>query len=154
MFVRVWGVAAVLLLCLSGCGDSDDDDSSAAPTAAGTELTPAQLDGTSYVATGITGRELVPGTELRIAFVDEHLSVRAGCNTLSAPYEVQGSTLRWTGPAASTMAACPDELQAQDQWLTDFFTNGAEITVDNVGGTLSDDEVTIDMIRDLAGDNA
>jgi hypothetical protein len=52
------------------------------------------------------------------------------------------------------MAACPDELQAQDQWLTDFFTNGAEITVDNVGGTLSDDEVTIDMIRDLAGDNA
>jgi heat shock protein HslJ len=138
---------AALMLCLTACGDSDDDPS-AVPTAVDTASAPAGLDGTSFVATSVTGRELVEDTELTVAFVDGNLAVRAGCNTMSGPYEVEDSTLRWAGPAASTMIACPGPLAAQDLWLADFFTNGADASVDENGLTLSDGEVTIELSPD------
>jgi heat shock protein HslJ len=148
---RTWAAAAVLVLALAGCGDSDDEPS-AAPSTVGTEAAPAGLDGTRFVATSVTGQQLVAGTTLELAFEDGSLAVRAGCNTQSAPYEVDGTTLRWTHEPASTMMACPTPLHDQDEWLADFFTQGAEATVDKVGGTLSNGEVTIELILDESGD--
>lgn len=138
---------AALMLSLGACGDSDDSPS-AIPTAVDTAAAPAGLEGTSFVATSVTGRELVEDTELTVSFADGRLVVRAGCNTMSGPYEVEDSTLRWTGPAASTMIACPGPLAEQDQWLAEFFTNGAEASVDENGLTLTGGEVTIELSPD------
>jgi heat shock protein HslJ len=147
MSVRAWGAAAALLLCLGACGDSDDGPS-AAPTTVGTQEAPQGLDGTTFVSTDVTGRELADGTELRLAFEDGSLAVQAGCNTHSAPYSVEGSTLRWTGPPASTMMACPGSLTEQDAWVTDLFTGGVAMTVDPDGATLTDGDVTIQLVQD------
>ena len=147
MSVRAWGAAAVLLLCFGACGESDDGPS-AAPTGVGTEAAPEVLDGTTFVSTDVTGRELAADTELRLAFEDGLLAVRAGCNTHSAPYSVEGSTLRWTGPPASTMMACPGSLTEQDAWVTDLFTGGVAMTVDPAGAILTDGDVTIQLVQD------
>jgi heat shock protein HslJ len=160
MSARVWGATAALLLCLTACGDSDDgssstatdDGSSVAPPAAGTEAaTPEALDGKTFVSTSVTGHKLVEGSTLRLVFEEGRLAVEAGCNTQSAAYTVDDSTLKWSGPPASTMMACPDPLAEQDLWLTDLFTAGAEMTVTEDGGTLTDGEVTIQLSLDDSG---
>jgi heat shock protein HslJ len=151
MSAPVWAATAALLLALTACGDSDEAPS-AAPTSVGTEAAPTGLDGTKFFATSVTGRRLVAGTTLRLAFEDGHLIVHAGCNTQSAPYAVEGSTLRWTGPPASTMIGCPPALAEQDQWLAEFFTAGADATVNRAGAILTDGEVTIDLTLDVSED--
>jgi heat shock protein HslJ len=160
MSARLWAAAAVLLLALGGCGGSDDDEPSttstseateASPTSAGSEVTPpsaAELNGRTYEATSVEGYELIPGTTLRVGFDSDNLVARAGCNTLTGPYSFDGGTLKWSGPPASTMIGCPDELVAQDEWLTDLFTTGVSATVDQFGANLTNGEVTIQLIRD------
>jgi len=164
MSPRTWGAATatVLLLALGACG-SDDDEPSTSPTTEATEspagdagqpTTPPskeELNGRTYEATTVDGYTLIPGTVLRVGFDNDNLVTRAGCNTLSAPYSFDGGLLKWTGPVASTMAGCPDELTAQDEWLTGLFTNGMQASVDQFGANLTNDEVTIALIRDDGG---
>ncbi|HEX5087138.1 MAG TPA: META domain-containing protein [Nocardioides sp.] len=151
MSARVWGGAAALLLCVTACGDSDDgsatDDGSSAtpPQARGDAATQEGLDGKTFVSTSVSGHDLVEGTTVRLVFDEGRLAVEAGCNTQTAQYTVDASTLRWSGPPASTMMACPDPLHEQDLWLTGLFTDGAEMTVTEDGGTLTAGEVTMEL---------
>jgi heat shock protein HslJ len=41
--------------------------------------------------------------------------------------------------------ACPDDLTAQDQWLTTFFQDGVIATSDGSTLTLANDDVTIEL---------
>ena len=152
---------------LAACGGDDSSGGTASPeptetastTAASSEsatesasesasasVSPAVLANT-YVSTEVTGHDLVPDTRIRLTFEDGNLSVEAGCNTMFAPYELTADTLAWTAPPAATMMACPDDLTAQDQWLTDLFTEGVGAAADGPTLTLTSDDVTIVLTR-------
>ena len=163
MSARVWGAATavVLLLALGACG-SDDDEPSGSPTSGGQASEPGsgagsvapgkeELSGRTYEATSVEGHTLIPGTTLRVGFDGDNLAVRAGCNTLHAPYTFEGLVLKWTSTPAATMMGCPQELLDQDEWLTGLFTTGMEASVDQFGANLTNGEVTIQLIRDDGG---
>jgi heat shock protein HslJ len=153
----------------TACGNNDDEPTStpaspvttAAPTAAPTSgpttgpatsptansaVTTADLDGTTYQSTAVTGHDLAAGTVIDLGFDSGTLSVSAGCNTMFAEYEVDGSgMLRWTGHPASTMKACSEELTAQDQWLAQLFSAGVAVTSERSDLTLTSGAVTIEL---------
>jgi heat shock protein HslJ len=147
----------LLALTTAGCSDNGGSDhassgqtsgsassASSAPTTGAVD-TAAVLDGTSYASTQVTGHDLVEGTVVTLAFDAGGLTVSAGCNTMFGAYAVDGGILQWTGHPASTMKACSDDLMAQDQWLTQLFTDGAAVTTDGSDLTLTSGEVTIEL---------
>jgi heat shock protein HslJ len=165
--IVVLGVAlgVALALAAAGCsGNGGSEQATAGPTSSPTSVTSptssqtstapataavvtaADLDGTSYVSTMVTGHDLVAGTAIDLGFDAGTLSVSAGCNSMFGEYEVDDQgMLRWTGHPASTMKACADELMAQDQWLAQLFTDGVAATKDGSDLTLTSGEVTIEL---------
>jgi heat shock protein HslJ len=137
----------MVLLGVAGCGSDDSsgatDDSSA--SASGSAVTADDLEGTTYVSTSVTGHDLVEGSTINLSFEGPRMQLSAGCNIMSAAYDVTDGTLAWTGEPAATMMACPDDLMAQDQWLIELFQDGVTATSDGSTLTLSNDEVTIEL---------
>lgn len=78
----------------------------------------ASLVGRTFTSVD-TERTLAPGTRIELVFEPGLLSARAGCNTLRAPYSLDGATLL-VGEIASTRMACEPALAEQDVWLTAF----------------------------------
>jgi heat shock protein HslJ len=138
---------ALMALGLAGCGSDDSseatDDSSA--SASGSAVTVDELEGTTYVSTGVTGYDLAEGSTINLSFEGPRMQVSAGCNIMSAAYDVTDGTLAWTGEPAATMMACSDDLMAQDQWLIELFQGGVTATSDGSTLTLANDEVTIEL---------
>ncbi len=131
---------ALTLLALAGltfaaCGS--DDDSSSAPT-------PADLDGQAFESTEVSGHDLVADSTITLAFQSDSISANAGCNTMNAGYSISDGTLD-VGVMAATMMACPDELMAQDTWLSEFLTGGPEIALDGATLTLTGDDSSITL---------
>ena len=119
-------IAAVSSLALlTACSDDD--------TAA--DVTSNDLDGRTFVADEVEGQTLVAGTEITLTFTDEAVTAVAGCNTMNGGFTVDDGVLD-VETLAQTLMACPDELQAQDEWLVEFL--GAEPTVG-----LSDEMLTL-----------
>ncbi|WP_243058074.1 META domain-containing protein [Nocardioides sp. SR21] len=131
-------VTAALVLTLAACGSDSDSGSDTAE-----EPQQLELDGTTFTSTEVTGHELVPDTTISLAFEEGNLSANAGCNTMSAEYEVTDGNVAWSGPAASTMMACSDELTEQDQWLTELLTEGVDAKQDGDTLTLTDVDLEI-----------
>lgn len=108
------GVVLALPLLLAGCGDSGDDSGPVGRTV-------PLLDGTSWIATGITengtARALVPGSELRVEFVDGSISINAGCNGMGGNYTLSEEAELATGALAGTEMGCDQPLMDQDAWL-------------------------------------
>ena len=127
MRLRVLLALAASAVLLTSCGSSDSG-----PTGReGSPPSASDLDGNSYTSVEVTGHKLVDESEITLTFKDDNLGVNGGCNTMTAGYEVTDGTVKWTGPAASTMMACSDELTAQDAWLTSLFTDGVDATLEN-----------------------
>jgi heat shock protein HslJ len=82
---------------------------------------------------------------INLSFEGARMQVSAGCNIMSAAYDVTDGTLAWTGEPASTMMACSDELTAQDQWLIGLFQDGMTATSDGAKLTLTNADVTIEL---------
>ena len=127
---------AVCAALMGGCGDDGGDDGREPDAAEASESSapPADdidLEGSSYVAEEIVGRDLVEGTRLRVEFADESMSVSAGCNSMFGSYVVESTddatVVRWDGEPASTLVGCPDDLAAQDAWIVDLFTEGLDV---------------------------
>jgi heat shock protein HslJ len=148
-----WSAAAAVLVALTalglaGCGSGDSgseasDDSLAAEP--GQPVTTEDLEGTEWTSTNVSGHELVDGSTITLGF-GSGMSVAAGCNTIGAEYAVsEDGTLAWTSEPASTMMACSDELEAQDQWLTQLFTDGVNATTEGTDLKLTSGEVTIEL---------
>ena len=131
---------AASALALAACGSGDD--SSSAPTS-------ADLDGQAFESTDVTGHELVADSTITLAFETDSISANAGCNTMNAGYSITDGALE-VDVMAATMMACPDELMAQDTWLSEFLTGGPEIALDD--GTLiltgADASITLAAIED------
>lgn len=126
MRLRTLLALAASAVLLTSCGSSDGPSGRE-----GSPATTEDLDNTTYTSAEVTGYDLVKESQIVLTFKDGSLGVNGGCNTMSAKYEVSDGTLKWTGPAASTMMACSDELAAQDKWLTQQFTDGVEADLNN-----------------------
>lgn len=120
-------------------------------------LAPSDLEGRTFLSTGVTGSTLVPGSQVRLTFQDGSMGVQAGCNSMGGAYTIEDGVLR-VGAMMTTEMACEEPLMAQDQWLSAFL-DGAAIALDgdtltlSKGGTtltLQDREVA-DPDRPLAG---
>lgn len=128
MRLRTLLALSATTVLLAGCGSDGPTGRDGSPATAD------DLDGNTYASSEVTGHDMVVDTQVTLAFTDSNLAVDAGCNTQTAGFEVTDGTLKWSGPAASTMKACSDELMAQDQWLAEIFTEG--VTADIEGSTL------------------
>jgi heat shock protein HslJ len=136
---------AIALLALAGltfaaCGSDDDgaaSDSSSAPTA-------EDLSGRGFVSSDVTGYDLVDGSEITMNFLDDAVSVNAGCNTMNGGYEITDGAFV-AGQFAMTMMACDDPLMAQDTWLSEFLASSPSISLDGSTLSFSGDDVTITL---------
>ena len=138
---------ALMVLGVAGCGSDDSSEASdeSATSASGSAVTADDLEGTTYVSTSVTGEDLVEGSTINLSFEGPRMQLSAGCNIISAAYDVTDGTLAWTGEPAATMMACPDDLMAQDQWLIELFQGGVTATSDGSTLTLANDDVTIEL---------
>jgi heat shock protein HslJ len=151
-------VALGLLVALAGCGDdeSSTDGPDATDTTSGPgdtepapvteEVTVEALDGRTFVSQQVEGYDLVDGSAINLSFDGDMLGANAGCNQMTSSYELDATTLRWSGTPAATMMACEDALMTQDQWLAELLTAGAQARLEANTLTLSADAVTITLL--------
>lgn len=107
--------------------------------------------GREFVATTVTGHELVDGTTLSIAFGDDgRLRAGAGCNTLGGTWTLTDGRLQ-VGPLETTEMGCPGDLDAQDEWLADLLAAEPTASLDGDTLTLATDTSTVELLdRDVA----
>ena len=139
----VIALLALAGLTVAACGSDDDgggDDSilrSSAPTA-------EDLSGRGFVSSDVTGYDLVEGSEITMNFLDDSVSVNAGCNTMNGGFEIVDGAFV-AGQFAMTMMACDDPLMDQDTWLSEFLASSPSISLDGSTLSFSGDEVTITL---------
>lgn len=134
---------ALALLALAGltiaaCGSDDDG------AASGSTPTADELSGRGFVSSEVTGYDLVEGSDVTMNFLDDSVSVNAGCNTLNGGFEITDGAFV-ASQFAMTMMACDDPLMAQDTWLSEFLASSPSISLDGSTLSLSGDEVTITL---------
>jgi heat shock protein HslJ len=136
------------LLALPACGGDDGGGGGSSGDGGGgggTAATAADLDGRTFASTGSTGRDLVDGTVVSLTFTDGTLSFSAGCNSMNAGYEVTDGTLELTSEVAGTLMGCPEDKQAQDEWLSGFLGDGPEATIDGDVLTLTSGDEALEL---------
>lgn len=134
-------------VALAACGGTPAAPSASADSSADP---PAGLEGRTFLSTASTGRVLVAGSQVRIAFEGGTLSLSAGCNSMSGGYRVVDGRLE-TGQMAMTEMACAEPLMAQDQWVATF-VSGAGIKLDGDTLTLGKDGVTLTLVDRVVAD--
>jgi heat shock protein HslJ len=137
-------LAAVVVVaaCSSGSAASPVPPASPAPASpASAAPTAADLDGNTYIVTGVQGHDVVEGSEIALRFEDSRLGISAGCNQMSGGYVIKDGTLE-VGAMVTTEMACEEPLMAQDQWISTF-VNGAAITLAGDTLTLAKDGVIV-----------
>ncbi len=129
-------VMLVAVLLIGGCG-------------AGVARPDAQrgpLDGRVFLAQSVVGREIVPGTTIRLAFERGQLSVTAGCNSLGAPYRVSDDRLVVLGGMTMTDIGCDAARHLQDQWLADILQGGTRVALNGDNLTLAAADATLHLL--------
>jgi heat shock protein HslJ len=143
---RLTVLLLLTLTLLAACGDDGGgDDGGDSGSGGGPPATAEDLDGKTFASTGSTGHELVTGTVVSLTFTDGTLSFSAGCNSMNAGYEITDGTLELTSEVAGTLMGCPEDKQAQDEWLTGFLSGGPEATVDGDVLTLTSGDEALEL---------
>jgi heat shock protein HslJ len=143
---RLTVLLLLTLTLLAACGDDGGgDDGGDSGSGGGPPATAEDLDGKTFASTGSTGHELVAGTVVSLTFTDGTLSFSAGCNSMNAGYEITDGTLELTSEVAGTLMGCPEDKQAQDEWLTGFLSGGPEATVDGDVLTLTSGDEALEL---------
>ena len=117
----------------------------ACSSAGGASGTPATIDGHTYLSTGIAGADLVPGTQVRLAFMDGSLSASAGCNIMGGTYSIDGDRLATTQLSMTEMG-CDEQRARQDEWLAGFLSSTVTLALDGATLTLTDGTVTLTLL--------
>lgn len=138
-------VAASLLVAACGAGSAD---STTAPPAGGAD--PGNLAGRTFLSTSITGRDLVPGSQVRLSFEVGQIGAQAGCNSMGGSVGIVDGRLVLADLAMTEMA-CEPALMNQDTWLADFLA-GAAVTLAGETLTLAKDGVTLELLDREAAD--
>jgi len=110
----------------------------------------AQLDGRTFLSTSVTGRDLVPGTTVRLSFKDGQLGIEAGCNHMSEPYSVDDGRVR-IGSMMTTDMGCDPMLMDQDTWVGQF-VGGSTVALDANALTLTNGGVTMKLTDRVLAD--
>ena len=120
----IGGLFLVMSICglAQGCADDDSD------TATDDGTSTVKLADRMLVSTEVSGHDLVEGSTIRVSTEDDALTVIADCNTMTAAYTYEDGTLAWSAEPATTMMACDPALMDQDQWLSELFTAGVEVS--------------------------
>ena len=113
--------------------------------AGGTSGSPTTLDGHGYLSTDVQGADLVPGTQVRLAFIDGNLSAHAGCNTMGGGYAIEGDRLL-TAQLSMTEMGCDEQRARQDAWLAGFLGAGPTLTLAETTLTLTDGTITLTLL--------
>ncbi|WP_315560896.1 META domain-containing protein [Actinomyces gerencseriae] len=116
------------LLCVQGC--------------AGTDLP----EGT-WVVTSSEGHDLVEGTRPSMVLDGRGIRIDSGCNTLSGRVGYSHGVLS-AKDLTSTLIGCDPDRLAQEEWLTEFFSAGAEVALQGDTMTLTQDRVTLTLERE------
>lgn len=139
-YLPALSLAVASALLVAACSTSPGASPTPPPTAdpAGSTAPPAGaaaagLDGRTFLSTDITGRTLVPGSQVRLTFGDGQVSANGGCNSMSGAYTIVNGMLI-AGQLATTEMACDPALMAQDRWLAELL-GGAGVTL--AGDTLT-----------------
>ncbi len=143
MKIILLATAALLAVTLAGCGDEDpttmaNDD----PTG----LSAKDLNGRAFASVRVDGRQLVNGTQVRINFADDEVRANAGCNHLFGTMALSGDTLTASNVGGTEMG-CPDGLNDQDVWLSEFLSAGPAVVLDGDTLTLTKDGVVIELVE-------
>jgi heat shock protein HslJ len=142
----VLALTATAVVALAAC--SSGSAASPAPSASPVAASPASsapaaadLDGHTYIVTGVQGRDVVKGSEIALRFDAGSLGISAGCNSMGGSYTITDGKLT-VGAMMTTEMACQEPLMAQDQWIS-AFVNDAAVTLEGDTLTLSKDGVTL-----------
>lgn len=131
--------AAALVLSLSACGDGDSsaeaDDEPAA-------FSLGDLSGKQYATATVEGHPLVDETVVRIGFLDDQVSVDAGCNHMTGTASIEGDRLV-VSDLMGTEIGCEQDRADQDVWISGFLTDGPTASLDGDTLTLTDGDVTM-----------
>src|SRR5262249_55374295 len=79
---------------------------------------PPDLAGTSWVLSSIAGRTLQLGVTATAHFEDGRIQGTDGCNRYTMPYQASGPKLKIGPRGASTLMACPPEVNQQAEAFT------------------------------------
>lgn len=140
----VAGLVLVLAVAATGCGDATTP-ASGDGTASGDDL-----EGRTYTSTEVRGFELVEGTLVTLSFAGGQLGASAGCNAMSGAARWHEGRLDVAGQLATTMIACPADLQAQDEWLAELLTSSPSMSLDGSTLTIGGDQgLTLEEVADL-----
>ena len=153
----IGAIVIASVVVLAGCGSSDSGSSNGGSssttkppiktTTTSGGISGAKQDtalvGKAFTSTSVKGYDLVAGAKIEMAFDADRLSVNAGCNSMGSDYLFTGTELTWTSTPAATMMACPDDLMAQDAWITGLLTAGMGAKLDGDTLTLTSGDVTI-----------
>lgn len=120
-------IAAALFGACSGSRASSGAPSSTPGGAA------SDLNGKTYLSTGIQGATLISGTQIRLAFKDGDLSANGGCNAMGGTYSITGDQLSATQMSMTDMA-CDEPRMKQDEWLARLLSRA---TISLAGDTLT-----------------
>lgn len=144
--LRLVSALAAAALIAVACGtagptDGQDDPSGGAGT--------GNLAGRTFLSTKIEGRDLVPGSRVRVTFDVGRIAAHAGCNSMGGSVAIVDGRLVLDGLATTEMA-CDPALMDQDAWLAGFL-DGAAVTVAGDTLTLAKDAVTLTLLdREVA----
>lgn len=133
---------ALVTLSLVACSSPSGGGPSTAP--GDPSAVPASLDGHTYLSTELEGAILVPGTQVRLSFMDGTIGASAGCNSMSGAYTVRGDRFT-TAQMATTEMACDPPRMLQDEWLARFLSDVA-FRLDGDTLTLTDGAATLTLL--------
>ena len=132
-------LAAATALLVVACSSGGAPGSAAAPS-----LSPASLDGHTYLSTQVEGVIAVPGTQISLTFADGNLNAHGGCNMMGGAYAIDGDRIRTTQLFMTEMA-CDEPRQAQDEWLARVLGD-ARFTLEGDTLTVTDGTILLTLV--------
>jgi heat shock protein HslJ len=138
----------LILLVLGACA-APEEISGVGP---GDGEAPPALDGRTFLSRSVSGHDLLPGTQIQLTFNDGNVGATAGCNSLGAPYSLDGDTLVTEGTGMTqTEIGCDPMRHKQDEWLAVFLTSSPTVTLTANELKLTSGSTTIELLdREVA----
>lgn len=112
------------------------------------------LDGRTFLSVTVTNQgveqPLVPGTTIRLSFINGQLSASAGCNIMGGTYHLEDGVLVFEGGGMTEMG-CDEARMAQDSWLFGLLGARPTIALDGDNLQFTSGDTTIAMLdREIA----
>lgn len=142
-----------MALMLAACGGDDDTATTTPHSTVPPGSGPAGLAGRTFLSVDVTQdgapRPLVPGTRISLTF-DGSIGARAGCNSFSGSYRLDGDVLV-VDQLGGTEMGCDPERHEQDEWLVAFLTDRPTVALDGDELVLATDSTQVTLLdREVA----